>query len=125
VSASKFTPEDRRALRYSIERRVLPALAGPKRLVPLQSLATKNVSRAALLGAAKRGRLRTIKMADELYSTREWVLRYCPSRQQGRRLASTEPVAEPRPASEPPSSDSARSNPRWRTDWRTVHSRRY
>jgi hypothetical protein len=86
-----------RALRYSIERRVLPALAGPKRLVPLQSLATKKVSRAALLSAAKRGRLRTVKMADELYSTREWVLRYCSSRQQGRRLESPEPTPEPQP----------------------------
>jgi Fic family protein len=83
-----------RALRNSIERRVLPALAGPKRLVPLQSLATKNVSRAALLSAAKRNRLRTVKMADELYSTREWVLKYCSSRRQGRALEPAEPAGE-------------------------------
>lgn len=75
-----------RAVRYSIENRVLPALAGPQRLVPLQSLVSSELSRAALQSAAKRDRLRTVKMADELYSTRQWVADYRGSRQQGRKL---------------------------------------
>lgn len=83
-----------RSVRFGIERRVLPALAGPKRLVPLQSLASKKVSRAALLSAARRDRLRTVKIQDELYSTREWVSKYCSSRQQGKSLTKKPPVQD-------------------------------
>ena len=81
-------------MRYSVEHRVLPALAGPQRLVPLQSLASRELSRAALQSAAKRGRLRTVKMSDQLYSMQQWVNEYRASRQQGRQL--TEPAESPK-----------------------------
>lgn len=76
-----------RAVRHSVERHILPALAGPKRLVPLGALATPELSRLALLSAAKRSRLRAVKMSDAYYSTREWVDAYAASRQRGRRRA--------------------------------------
>lgn len=69
-----------RSVRHSIERHVLPALAGPLRLVPLGSLATTDLSRLALLSAAKRNRLRAVRMSDAYYSTREWVDEYRVSR---------------------------------------------
>lgn len=69
-----------RSVRHSIERHVLPALAGPLRLVPLGSLATTDLSRLALLSAAKRNRLRAVRMSDAYYSTRQWVDEYRVSR---------------------------------------------
>ncbi|MDP9363834.1 MAG: Fic family protein [Chloroflexota bacterium] len=74
-----------RAVRHSIERFVLPALAGPHRLVPLASLATPDLSRLALLSAAKRDRLKAVRLSDQWYSNRKWVNDYRRSRRQGRR----------------------------------------
>lgn len=74
-----------RAVSTSVERHMLPALAGPARLVPLASLETRKLSRVALLSAAKRKRLQTVKMGDQYYSTRRWVQQYVGSRHQGRR----------------------------------------
>jgi hypothetical protein len=79
-----------RAVRHSVERHVLPALAGPKRLVPLGALASQDLSRLALLSAAKRGRLQAVKMKDAYYSTREWVDDYADSRHRGRRRATAD-----------------------------------
>ena len=76
-----------RSVRVSVERHVLPALAGPMRLVPLGSLASEDLSRLALLSAAKRGRLRTVRMSDAYYSTGQWVDDYKGSRRRGRRPA--------------------------------------
>jgi fido (protein-threonine AMPylation protein) len=76
-----------RAVRTSVERHMLPALAGPARLVPLGSLETRNLSRIALASAAKRNRLQTVKMGDQYYSTRRWVQKYASSRHQGRKVA--------------------------------------
>lgn len=76
-----------RAVRTSVEKHVLPALAGPSRLVPLRSLETRRLTRAALLSAAKRDRLQTVMLGDEYYSTRRWVQQYASSRHQGRRAA--------------------------------------
>jgi Fic family protein len=76
-----------RAVRTSVERHMLPALAGPARLVPLGSLESRAMSRAALLSAAKRARLQTVKMGEHYYSTRRWVQQYESSRHQGRRAA--------------------------------------
>jgi hypothetical protein len=45
-----------RSVRASIDRFLLPALAGPLRLVPLTALATEKLSPIALGVAAKRGR---------------------------------------------------------------------
>lgn len=74
-----------RAVRLSVERHMLPALAGPARLVPLASLETKALSRTALLSAAKRGRLRTVTISGSYYSNRRWVQQYESSRRQGRK----------------------------------------
>jgi Fic/DOC family len=78
-----------RAVRVSVEKHMLPALAGPARLVPLASLETRKLSRVALLSAAKRQRLKTVKMGDQYYSTRRWVQQYASSRHQGRRAGWT------------------------------------
>lgn len=76
-----------RSVRHSVERHVLPALAGPMRLVPLGALETPELSRLALLSAAKRGRLQVVKMSDAYYSTRSWVDVYDASRARGKRAA--------------------------------------
>jgi len=76
-----------RTVRHSVERFLLPALAGPQRLVPLSSLADKDLSHLALLSAAKRGRLRATRFSDQWYSNQNWVAEYRDSRRQGRRAA--------------------------------------
>ena len=81
-----------RAVRHSIERFLLPALAGPQRLIPLASLADDELSHAALLSAAKRERLRAVRFTDQWYSHRQWVDDYKASRRQGQR-----PVPEEKP----------------------------
>lgn len=69
-----------RAVKHSIDRFLLPALAGPLRLVPLAALANDLLSHNALAVAAKRGRLRAIRQRDQWYSTRQWVGEYKASR---------------------------------------------
>lgn len=69
-----------RAVKRSVDRFLLPALAGPLRLVPISSLATELLSHNALLTAAKRGRLRAIRERSQWYSTRRWVEDYVASR---------------------------------------------
>jgi fido (protein-threonine AMPylation protein) len=76
-----------RAVRTSVERHMLPALAGPMRIVPLSSLETSTLSRAALLSAAKRNRLQTVRMHDQYYSCQRWTQDYVKSRHQGRKAA--------------------------------------
>lgn len=69
-----------RAVKRSIDRFLLPALAGPLRLVPITSLGDDLLSHGALLTAAKRGRLRAIRERSQWYSTRRWVEEYKQSR---------------------------------------------
>jgi fido (protein-threonine AMPylation protein) len=76
-----------RTARDSVERFLLPALAGPQRLVPLRSLGSDDLSHLALLSAAKRGRLRATKMSGEWYSNQNYVNEYRDSRRQGRKAA--------------------------------------
>lgn len=76
-----------RTVKASIDRFLLPALAGPLRLVPLSALATQDLSRVALGVAAKRGRLRAIIQRGQWYSTRQWVDEY----ENGRYRRSPEP----------------------------------
>lgn len=76
-----------RAVRTTVERHMIPALAGPMRIVPLSSLETTAVSRAALLSAAKRNRLQAVRMHDQYYSCRRWTQAYLESRHQGRKAA--------------------------------------
>jgi len=73
-----------RSIRDSIDRFVLPALAGPQRMVPLTSLAGPELSIIALRNAAERGRLRAQRRGTRWYSTHQWVGEYAASRHQRR-----------------------------------------
>lgn len=65
----------------NLYRFVVPALAGPARLVPLTALETKEISRLALRNAAQRGRLRAQRGDDGQWrSSRTWVEEYLASR---------------------------------------------
>jgi Fic family protein len=71
-----------RAILDSLYRFVVPAVAGPARLVPLASLHSREVTARALRIAAERGRLRAIKGEDGQWrSSRRWVDEYVQSRQ--------------------------------------------
>jgi hypothetical protein len=60
---------------------VVPAVAGPARLVPLAALASKDVSHDALRVAALRGRLQATRGADGQWrSCRDWVDSYLEGR---------------------------------------------
>ena len=76
-----------RSVREGIYRFLMPNLAGPLSIVPLAGLADGELSRAALVGAAQRGRLKANKYGGTWYSTRQWVDEYKASRQPGRPLA--------------------------------------
>lgn len=70
-----------RAALDSLYRFVLPAVAGPARLVPLAALAGDDISAAALRVAANRGRLQATRGADGQWrSTRRWVDDYLETR---------------------------------------------
>ena len=61
----------------NLNRFIVPALAGPARLVPLASLASENLSTAALRQAAQRGRLDAIHGPDGVWrSSRTAVQEY-------------------------------------------------
>jgi Fic family protein len=66
-----------RAVLDNLYKFVVPAIAGPARLVPLPALATKQLSANALRVAATRGRLKAAKAADGTWrSSRAWVDEY-------------------------------------------------
>lgn len=70
-----------RAILDNLHRFVVPALAGPSRLVALPALASERISANALRVAATRGRLQASKAADGTWrSTRAWVEEYLASR---------------------------------------------
>ena len=70
-----------RAVLGSLYRFVLPAVAGPARLVPLEALATPELGSAALRAAAGRGRLQATRGADGRWrSSRAWLDEYINSR---------------------------------------------
>jgi Fic family protein len=70
-----------RAVLDNLLRFVVPAVAGPQRLVPLASLAGKDLRQEALRAAIERGRLRAQKGSDGQWrSTRQWVEEYLESR---------------------------------------------
>ena len=70
-----------RAVLDNLHRFVVPAAAGPSRLVPLPALASKQISANALRVAATRGRLKASKAADGTWrSTRAWVDEYLAGR---------------------------------------------
>jgi Fic/DOC family len=66
-----------RAVLDNLYKFVVPAVAGPARLVRLPALATKQLSANALRVAATRGRLKAAKAADGTWrSSRAWVEEY-------------------------------------------------
>ncbi len=70
-----------RAVLDNLYKFVVPAIAGPKRLVPLPALATEKLSANALRVAAMRGRLKAAKAADGTWrSSTAWVEEYVASR---------------------------------------------
>lgn len=69
-----------RSVTHSINRFLLPGLAGPHRLLPLTALADAALSHNALALAAKRGRLQAVRKTDQWYSTKQWVREYKASR---------------------------------------------
>ncbi len=72
-----------RAVIDNLYRFVVPAVAGPNRLVPLAALTSKSVSEGSLRVAANRGRLKANKGPDGQWrSSRAWVDDYVESRQR-------------------------------------------
>ena len=70
-----------RAILDNLMRFVLPAVAGPARLVPLEALATPDLSLVALRQAAERGRLRAMRTPTGTWrSSKQWVDAYRASR---------------------------------------------
>ena len=70
-----------RAILDNLHKFVVPAVAGPSRLVPLPALASEDISANALRVAATRGRLAASKAADGTWrSTRAWVEEYLAGR---------------------------------------------
>lgn len=72
-----------RSVKDSLDRFLLPALAGPLQLLPLSALARKNVTPLALRRAAEKGRLKAVRRATGWYSTKQWVDAYARSRRAG------------------------------------------
>ncbi|MGS2614328.1 Fic family protein [Micromonospora sp. LZ34] len=74
-----------RSVTANLYRFVMPAVAGPVKLLPLPALATRDLSENALRVAAARGRLRAIKGDDGTWrSSRKWVNDYTRSRYRRR-----------------------------------------
>ncbi|MGW9372539.1 Fic family protein [Streptomyces xanthophaeus] len=72
-----------RSVTSNLYRFVLPAVAGPVKLVPLAALATEDMSENALRVAANRGRLKAIKADDGSWrSSRNWLDQYEKSKYQ-------------------------------------------
>ncbi len=66
-----------RAILDNLYRNVIPAVAGPARLVPLAALGTKSLQASALRVAAGRGKLRAVRDPDGRWrSSRNWVNEY-------------------------------------------------
>jgi cell filamentation protein, protein adenylyltransferase len=72
-----------RAILDNLYKFVVPAIAGPARLVPLAALATSGITAAALRAAAVRGALQAAKGADGQWrSSRNWVDEYAATREK-------------------------------------------
>lgn len=70
-----------RAILDNLYRFVMPAVAGPARLVPIAALANRRINATALRTAAVRGRLQATKGPDGQWrSTRNWVDHYLSTR---------------------------------------------
>jgi len=72
-----------RSITSNLYQFVMPAVAGPVRLVPLAALASKDLTEHSLRMAAARGRLRAFKGDDGLWrSSKVWVDEYQANRYQ-------------------------------------------
>jgi Fic/DOC family len=70
-----------RAVLDNLYKFVVPAVAGPARLVPIAALANRGIGANALRAAAVRGSLQATKGPDGQWrSTRDWVNRYLANR---------------------------------------------
>lgn len=70
-----------RAILDNLYKFVVPAIAGPARLVPLAALSTPGITAGALRAAAVRGALQATKGPDGQWrSSRNWVDEYSASR---------------------------------------------
>src|SRR6266511_1890369 len=70
-----------RAILDNLYKSIVPAVAGPARLVPIAALANRRINASALRAAAVRGRLQATKGPDGQWrSTRNWVNRYLSTR---------------------------------------------
>ena len=70
-----------RSVTDNLYRFVIPAVAGPIKLVPLAALANGEITENALRVAASRGRLRATKGDDGIWrSSRKWVDQYLGAR---------------------------------------------
>ncbi len=75
-----------RAILDNLYKFIVPAIAGPARLVPLAALATDELSATTLRAAANRGALQATKGPDGQWrSSRRWVDDYTSSRYKRRR----------------------------------------
>ena len=72
-----------RAVLDNLYRFIVPAVAGPNRLVPLAALTTPTINEGALRVAANRGRLRAQRtQSGQWRSTKAWVDEYLASRRR-------------------------------------------
>lgn len=72
-----------RAILENLYKFIVPAVAGPARIVPLAALESKEISVNALRNAAIRGRLQAVRGTDGLWrSSKNWVREYLGSRYQ-------------------------------------------
>ncbi len=81
-----------RSVTANLYKFVMPAVAGPAKLVPLAALATPDLTEGALRVAATRNRLKAIKGDDGHWlSNKNWVDAYLETRHQRSRPASVSP----------------------------------
>jgi fido (protein-threonine AMPylation protein) len=74
-----------RAILDNLYKFIVPAIAGPARLVPLAALATEEFSSVSLRAAANRGALQAMKGSDGQWrSSRQWVDEYAQNRYKRR-----------------------------------------
>lgn len=70
-----------RAIAENLTKFIIPAIAGPAKLEPLESLATPDLGVVALRAAAERGRLRAVRGDDGRWrSSKQWLDDYRASR---------------------------------------------
>lgn len=75
-----------RAILDNLYKFIVPAIAGPRRLVPLAALASESLNAVTLRAAANRGALQATKGPDGQWrSSRRWVDDYAASRYRRRR----------------------------------------